>query len=655
MSVDQQNMELDSSVERVDEYKFEPIKGYPMLNWKGKRPFKGTKYFPAQLKEVHGDDVNGWLNKIFWGDNIQVMSHLLKEYRGKVDLVYIDPPFDSNADYKKKIKLQGQEVKNDTSIIEEKQYTDMWSNDEYLQFMYERLVLIRELLSETGSIYLHCDPTRGHYIKVIMDEIFGQTNFRAEICWKKTTKTTSFNNFGSEHDTLFYYTKGADSIFNQQFTPIKESELKTKYIYIETDDGEIVKLSKEQKNGSEPLPKGRRFRAVPITNMNQNRPNLKYEFLGHTQVWATSKENMQKLLEKNLIFQINGGLPSKKGYLDENKGAKVNDIWIDINPVNSQALEKTNYPTQKPESLLQRIIKASTSSGDLVFDCFMGSGTTMATAQKLNRRFIGADINLGAIQTTSKRLLKIVNDNKSASLVEEEEYKASGFEVYNVNNYDVFRNPVQAKDLLIEALEIDPLDKNSYFDGMKDGQKVKVMPVNRIATKADVSDLITNLDYKAYEEASKENSKAKVDDILLVCMGHDPEIKAHFAKECPYNINIDVYDILKDGSELVFKRESEAKIVIDGNELIVEKFYPNTLLEKLRHDGTEVEDYREMVESIMIDTNYDGSVFEPTVVDIPEKKELVSGKYELPSDSGTIAIKITDLLSETYFEVISNG
>lgn len=138
-------------------------------------------------------------------------------------------------------------------------------------------------------------------------------------------------------------------------------------------------------------------------------------------------------------------------------------------------------------------------------------------------------------------------------------------------------------------------------------------------------------------------------------MGHDQEMTPHFKKECQYNINIDIYDILKDGSELVFKRESEAKIEIDENKLTVEKFYPNTLLEKLRQDGIEVEDYRETVESIMIDTNYDGSVFEPTIVDIPEKKELVSGEYKLPKDSGTVAIKITDLLSETYFEVVSNG
>ena len=138
-------------------FEFEPrktIKGYPELHWTGKRPYKSTQYFPAQLKEQYGEEKDGWMNKIFWGDNLQVMSHLLKDYRGKVDLIYIDPPFDSKADYKKKIKLKGKELKNNSTVFEEKQYTDIWTNDEYLQFIYERLIIMRELLADDGSIYI---------------------------------------------------------------------------------------------------------------------------------------------------------------------------------------------------------------------------------------------------------------------------------------------------------------------------------------------------------------------------------------------------------------------------------------------------------------------------------------------------------------------
>ena len=159
--VTQTELNVSETIESIETYEFEPIQGYPMLNWKGKRPYRSTRYYPAQLKETYGEEVGGWRNKIYWGDNLQVMSHLLKTYRGKINLIYIDPPFDSKADYKKKIKLKGESVENDKTAFEEKQYTDIWTNDEYLQFMYERLILMKELLADSGSIYVHCDPTGG--------------------------------------------------------------------------------------------------------------------------------------------------------------------------------------------------------------------------------------------------------------------------------------------------------------------------------------------------------------------------------------------------------------------------------------------------------------------------------------------------------------
>ncbi len=195
-------------VETVDKYEFEPIKGYPMLYWKGKRPFTSTQYYPAQLKETYGPEVNGWRNRIYWGDNLQVMSHLLKEFRGKVNLVYIDPPFDSKADYKKKIQLRGQSVTNDQNAFEDKQYTDIWTNDEYLQFMYERLVLMRELLSDEGSILVHCDDAKNYLLRMILDELFSDANFRNEIIWKRSTSTgLSSRRCGTLHDTIYWFSK----------------------------------------------------------------------------------------------------------------------------------------------------------------------------------------------------------------------------------------------------------------------------------------------------------------------------------------------------------------------------------------------------------------------------------------------------------------
>lgn len=193
------DIQAEKKMNTVEEYQFEPIKGYPMLHWKGKRPFTSTQFYPAQLKESYGEPVNDWMNKIFWGDNLQVMSHMLKEFRGKIDLVCIDPPFDSKADYKKSIKLKGHELKNDSNSFEEKQYTDIWSNDEYLQFMYERLILIKELLSDKGSIYLHCDFHKVHQLKCIMDEIFGQENFMNEIIWCYKERETSKRNYNRKH------------------------------------------------------------------------------------------------------------------------------------------------------------------------------------------------------------------------------------------------------------------------------------------------------------------------------------------------------------------------------------------------------------------------------------------------------------------------
>ena len=154
------------------------IKGFPELRWTGKRPFRSTQYFPAQLRESYGEEQRGWISKIFWGDNLQVMSHLLRDYRGKIDLIYIDPPFDSKADYKKTIEVRELgHAESDSSSFEEKQYGDIWTNDEYLQFMYERLTIMYELLNTTGSIVLHCDWHKQHQLRCVMDEVFGPENF----------------------------------------------------------------------------------------------------------------------------------------------------------------------------------------------------------------------------------------------------------------------------------------------------------------------------------------------------------------------------------------------------------------------------------------------------------------------------------------------
>ena len=648
--MNQQELDIKTEEKKptnVSDFRFAPIKdrlikGQPELWWRGKRPFTSTSYFPAQEKEQHGEEVDGWLNKIFWGDNIQVMSHLLKEYRGKVDLIYIDPPFDSKADYKKEIKLRGKKIENDHTSFEEKQYTDIWTNDEYLQFMYERLILLREILSDKGTIYLHCDWHKDHVLRCLLDEVFGAEHFVNEITWKKVTSAKAQSKaFSNTKDSILVYAKSNDFYFEGQ------------YIFV-GDEDKNYKLIEE---GT-----GRKYGSFDFTQAGQG-PARKFgdQILepppGKHWIWGQEKID-EGMANGRIIFTKNG-LPRVKRYLDEKQGNYVGDLWSDVTwddnevaPISANAKERLDYPTQKPESLLMRIINASCPMGGVVFDCFMGSGTTQAVAMKLGRRFIGADINLGAIQTTTKRLINVAAElNKE--LPDREHPKYTGFSVYNVNNYDLFRNPVEAKDLLVQALELDPLPGNTVYDGLDEDWYVKIMPVNRIATRQDLNEIEANFPIKEAEKFKLEHPNKVFQKIRLVCMGHEPALDAELKKMIPYNIEVEILDILRDKSDLRFKRDAEAKIRRTKKKLIIEKFYPMNLMEKLSMQKEKVKDWREMVESVMIDFNYDGSVFTPTVTDIPEKDEFVKGEYDIPEDAGTIRVKITDLLSESLEQEVS--
>ena len=500
------------------------IKGFPELRWTGKRPYRSTQYYPAQLKERYGEEAEGWINKIFWGDNLQVMSHLLKEYRGKVDLIYIDPPFDSKADYKKKIEIKGVgSAETDSTSFEEKQYGDIWTNDEYLQFMYERLILLRELLSDNGCIYLHCDWHKSHHLRMIMDEVFGPDKFVNEVIWHYSGAGTPKGCWAKRHDNIFVYSKTDKYTFNAD-------EVRTEYA-------------------------------------------------------AATVERFSHAIN-NVRNGINFGSQSL------NPLGKYPEDVLDISIEAPSSSIRTGYPTQKPEALLEKIIKASSNPGDLVFDCFMGSGTTVSVAKKLGRRFIGADINMGSIQTTKKRLL---------TSSETSEYEC-GFEIYNVNNYDFFRNPVEARELIIKALEIQAFPQGNVWDGELDGRMVKIMPVNHIATKADLEQLKSNLPYKMYEKRREDNPNKPVESITIVCMGHEPDLKGSLEQELSeYKFDIEIIDILRDKSDLQLKRDAEAEVVRENDKLVIRAYYPMNLLQKLSLQKESVEDWRQLVESIMID------------------------------------------------------
>lgn len=606
------------------------IKGYPELRWTGKRPYRSTQYYPAQLKETFGESKDGWMNKIFWGDNLQVMSHMLKEYRGRIDLVYIDPPFDSKADYKKKIKLRGKTVSNDTSSFEEKQYGDIWSNDEYLQFMFERLVILRELLNDSGCLYLHCDHRRVSHLRLIMDEVFGPDNFLNMIAWRRQIPR------GRKVDAV-YYPFSADYIliYSKAGAPTWHKQERESFITIEEAEKKYMKDDIGFFRTSDPGS----YTFESLCQLYQQ-----------GRLYAPHGGKVIIDYDTQTVRGSNGGTVSVK-YYREQRGNRVveksvvDNIWDDIPGMGVVSSEFLGYPTQKPERLLERIVEASTNPGDLVFDCFMGSGTTQAVAIKLGRRFIGADINLGSIQTTTKRLLTVANE-LGQQLDAGDKYL--GFEVYNVNNYDFFRNPVEAKELLIQALDIQPFTTESAFDGELDGRMVKILPTNRIATRADLEGLVANLPYALYDQRKEENPSRPVDHITLVCMGHEPDLKAAFEQELgEYVVDVEIVDILRDKRELEFKREAEADVDVEGGKLVIRAFYPMNLLQKLSLQKESVEDWRELVESVLVDWNYDGAVLEPTVTDVPEKNEMVAGVYDVPADAGRIMVKITDVLSES--------
>lgn len=323
-------------------------------------------------------------NRLYYGDNLQVLRTLPSN---SIDLIYIDPPFFSGADYNV--------IWGDTNEV--RTFSDIWEGglDTYLIWLNARLWEMRRVLKDTGSIYVHCDWHASHYIKTEMDKIFGYENFRNEIVWPRVlAKALMTKQLPNNHDVLLCYKKGASPVWNREvlFAPYDEDDLdeKTSGKYRFRD------------------PDGRLYRLSDLNNPNDNRPNLTYEFMGVTRVWRWSRERMEQALADGLIVQSKpGAVPQYKRYLDEQLGRPVGDVWSDVMPINSQATERIGYPTQKPESLMERIILASSNEGDVVADFFVGGGTTASVAQRLKRRWIASDSSRVATSVTLNRLVQV--------------------------------------------------------------------------------------------------------------------------------------------------------------------------------------------------------------------------------------------------------
>ena len=358
-------------------------------------------------------------NTLFYGDNLQVLrEHVPDE---SVDLVYLDPPFNSNASY----NVLFREKSGEESPAQIKAFTDTWewtletertyeqdiiehpgtpaavkemvgafrqfigrnAMMAYLVMMTPRLVELRRVLKPTGSLYLHCDPTASHYLKLLLDTIFGKENFRNEIVWRRYSSHGNVSrNLGKVHDIVFRYSKTSKFVWNQLYRPLREEYVEKFFRKIEPETG-------------------RRYQSQNVLNPNDNRPNLTYEWNGHTRVWKWSKETMQGLHDAGRLEYSRTGYPRLKQYLDESPGERLQDIWDDLPPVGQSSGEVSlGYDTQKPMSLLERIIQSSTVEGDVVLDPFCGCGTAVAAAQKLNRQWLGIDITHLAVALMKARL-----------------------------------------------------------------------------------------------------------------------------------------------------------------------------------------------------------------------------------------------------------
>ncbi len=635
-------------------------KGRPMLTWVGKHPLERVEWYPAQEKEVYGIKNSTEFNKLFWGDNLQVLSHLLKDYRGKIDLIYIDPPFDSKADYVRKVKVRGERVEGiQEGILEEKQYTDIWENDEYLQFMYERLLLMKELLTETGSVYLHCDWHKSHYLRLIMDEIFGEDNFVNEIIWQRKSATSfARKQLGITNDTILWYSKSQDYTFNPIYSSEDENTkkyIKERFIF---DDGD-----------------GRKYMKSPLINP-LDRPNLKYVFMGINPPptgWLYSKARLEELYKKNelLIPKDHNMRIYRKIYLDEYQGQLLQNIWRDIPIVNPMAIERSDYPTQKPEALLDRIIGIASNEGDLILDCFAGSGTTMAVAQRLGRKWIGCDINTGAIQTSTKRLAQIIEEQEKSNqkLIKDDFKGLMAFKIYNVNDYDIFKNEIEAKEIVMEMYGIEPI-KRSQFDGVLDSKFVKIMPLNKVLNKLDIKTALKNIedaiDTFTPKTTSKGSEEIYEEGVIIICSGAELDAEDYLNKENKTGVKVIIRDILNDKKSLIFKKKPEARIEVKAKDkklsVVIKEFYSPILMRKLELENekiidkktqAKVEDFKQIIDSVAIDVDYDGKLFNAEIIDLPDKKELIKAEYSYTyekSGKNTVAIKIVDVLGEEYFE-----
>ncbi len=479
------------------------------LVWNGKSrevctailPFQTLEHIDEPRKEQRGDgeldldmggrQIKGWTNKLIWGDNKLILSSLKSgalrrqiEDAGGLKLIYIDPPFDVGADFSMDIEIGGETFHKKPNLLEQIAYRDTWGRgaDSFIAMIYERLILMRDLMHSEGSIYVHCDWRVNSFIRGVMSEVFDEKHFQADIVFKRRHGHSDASTLGSIHDTIFFYTRSEQFGWNPQYAPYSEEYIETYYRYKDPDGRRWLSRSTTAPGGRGPV----------------------YEWNGLKRAWRYTQKEMQRLHDEGCLYYTENGMPRFKQYQDKMEGVPISTLWTDVKFIDSWGGEDLKYPTQKPEALLERIIKASSNEGDLVADFFGGSGTTAAVAEKLGRKWITTDLGKFGIHTTRKRLIQVQRELKAGG----KPFRA--FEVLNLGRYErqaylnvagrltgkqkeqaLAKKEAEFRELILKAYRAEPLPDTGFFHGKNGGRLVVVGPINLPVGRLFVEEVIT--------------------------------------------------------------------------------------------------------------------------------------------------------------------
>jgi site-specific DNA-methyltransferase (adenine-specific)/adenine-specific DNA-methyltransferase len=454
----------------------------------------------SEFETVSGRQLKGWANKLIWGDNKLILSSLKAgalrrqiEDAGGLKLIYIDPPFDVGADFSMDIEIGDETFHKEANLLEEIAFRDTWGrgNDSFISMVYERLILIRDLLHRDGSIYVHMGKPVSHYVRLALEEVFGGGNFVNEITWKRShahgDTGQGATHFGRTTETILLFRRSEKAIWNPQHTPYTADILARDYKYTDAKTGE-------------------KYRLMPVDGPGgAKKGNPYYEFLGVKGYWRYSLETMTELHRQGeIVLSSTGRSLSRKRFLKDAEGTPVVEIWDDVNRISPTSSERLDYPTQKPESLLERILRTSSNEGDLVADFFCGSGTTAAVAEKLGRKWIATDLGKFGIHTTRKRLIGVQRELKAAG----KPFRA--FEVLNLGRYErqaylnlngdlsakkkeqaLARKEREFRDLILRAYRAATLENEPFFHGQHAGRLVVVGPINLPVGRLFIEEVIT--------------------------------------------------------------------------------------------------------------------------------------------------------------------